>query len=133
MKPSLLVLASILATRASLANAQDAACVAIDGAIVASSDGTYLGRVSSPYDSQSIFNDIGTYGSTISSKSIWNDIGTYGSDISPKSAMNDLASDPPMLIKNQRIIGYLTVNKVKPGAVNPLLLGIVCYDYKPHR
>lgn len=73
------------------------------------------------------------YGSDISSKSIWNDIGPYGSDISAKSAMNDLASDPPMLIKNQRAIGFLSTNKLKPGAINPILLGVVCYDYKPHR
>jgi hypothetical protein len=113
--------------------AQSSACAAYDGALIVSSDGTYLGTVSNSYNSDSIFNDIGTFGSDLSSKSIWNDIGTYGSDISSKSAMNDIASDPPMLIKNRQIIGFLTTNKIKPGAVNPILLGAVCYDYKPHR
>ena len=125
--------AAVFTAQATCASAQNAACIAIDGATVVSSDGTYLGTVSSTYNSQSIFNDIGTYGSDISSKSIWNDIGAYGSDISSKSAMNDMASDPPMLIKNQQVIGYLSVNKSKAGAINPLLLGVVCYDYKPHR
>jgi hypothetical protein len=125
------VFASAIALHALPAAAQNAACAAFNGAMVVSSDGTYLGSVSSAYDSKSIFNNVGIYGSSVSSKSIWNDIGQYGSNISSKSARNDIASDPPMLIKNEQVIGYLTTNKLKSGAVNPLLLGIVCYDYKP--
>jgi hypothetical protein len=111
--------------------AQNAACAALEGAKVVTSDGTYLGRITSSYGQDSIFNSYSTYGSPFSSTSIWNDYGTYGSEYSSTSARSDYATDPPLLIKNGELVGYLSTNKYKPGAVNPMLLGVVCYDYEP--
>ena len=53
-------------------------CEEIRGASVVASDGTYLGKIDSSYDSESIFNDYGTYGNKYNSASIWNEYGTYG-------------------------------------------------------
>jgi hypothetical protein len=85
-----------------------------------SSDGTYLGELSTnKFDSDSIFNEFGSYGSEFSSTSIWNEFGTYGSQFSSKSAFNDLASDPPMIYSGDQYIGRLTTNKYKSDAVSP--------------
>ena len=75
-------------------------------------DNTFLGTLTNELNLNSIFNEIGTYGSIISSNSIWNEIGKFGSDISAYSAFNDIASTPPMIVKNRKIIGYLTVNEI---------------------
>lgn len=83
---------------------------------------TFLGTLTNELNSNSIFNEIGTYGSDISSNSIWNDIGTFGSDISSYSPFNDIASTPPMIIKNGKIIGYLTVNEIISDGISPEIL-----------
>ena len=85
---------------------------------------TYLGKlVTNKYDSDSIFNEYGTYGSKYGSKSIWNEYGTYGSDYSSQSAFNEYASSPPIIVDNNRqIIGYLTANDYKSGGVTILEL-----------
>jgi len=85
-------------------------------------DKTFLGTLTNELNSNSIFNDIGTYGSDISSNSIWNDIGTFGSDISSCSPFNDITSTPPMIVKNGKIIGYLTVNEIISGGISPHIL-----------
>ncbi len=85
-------------------------------------DRTFLGTLTNELNSNSIFNEIGTYGSDISSNSIWNDIGTFGSDISSYSSFNDITSTPPMIIKNGKIIGYLTVNDIISGGISPEIL-----------
>lgn len=106
-------------------------CSAIDGAIVVTEEGDYLGRIANKYDSDSIFNRYGTYGSRYSTDSVWNDYGSFGSKYSNTSARNKYASSPPVIIKNKRVIGRLTVNPYAAGAVNPIKLGVVCYDYEP--
>ena len=111
--------------------AQNEACQAVEGAKVVSPDGTYLGKITSNLASDSIFNKFNPYGNSFSSKSIWNDFGPYGGDFNSKSARNDMASEPPLLIKGDTLIGYLSTNKAKRGAISPMLLGIVCYDYEP--
>lgn len=85
-------------------------------------DKTFLGTLTNEINSNSIFNDIGTYGSDISSNSIWNDIGTFGSDISSYSPFNDITSTPPMIVKDGKIIGYLTVNEIISGGISPHIL-----------
>lgn len=91
------------------------------GAVVVANDGTgtFLGKISSRYDSNSIFNEYGKYGSKYSSTSIWNPYGQYGSKYSSYSAFNDYTSYPPKIIRGDKIIGYLTTNKHIQGAVNP--------------
>ena len=91
--------------------------------IVAQDDkNTYLGKLANEYDSDSIFNEYGTYGSEYSSKSIWNEYSTFGSEYSSYSPFNSYTSTPPMIIKSGKVIGYLTTNKTIKAGVSPNLL-----------
>lgn len=79
-----------------------------------SNDGrTYLGKlVTSKYDTDSVFNEYGTYGSSYSSNSIWNKYGKYGSQYSLESINNEYATRPPQIVDNNgKFVGYLTENK----------------------
>jgi hypothetical protein len=81
----------------------------------------YLGKLTTnKYDSDSIFNEYGTYGSRYSSKSIWNEYGTYGGKYSSYSPFNKYSSSGPLIIDgNGYIIGRLTVNSYTIGAISP--------------
>ena len=94
-------------------------CTLIAGASVVANDGTYLGRLTNRFDSQSIYNEFGTYGSQYSSLSIYNPYGTYGSKYSSKSPWNPYTSTPPVLVKNGSAIAYFTVNTFKTPRVSP--------------
>ena len=113
------------------ASAQADVCAQIDGAIIVSDDGDFLGKFSNKYDSKSIFNEYGTYGSEYNSTSIWNKYGEHGSEYRTGSWRNSYSSSPPKVIKDGHIIGYLTVNKNKRGAINPIIVGAMCYDFEP--
>ena len=81
----------------------------------------YIGKLTTnEFDSDSIYNEFGTYGSEFNSKSIWNEFGTYGSEFSSYSAFNEFALHPP-LIKDAdgSIVGKLTVKSSIVGGVNP--------------
>ena len=82
----------------------------------------YLGKIEDQFMIDSIFNEFGTYGSGFSSDSIWNKFGTYGSEFSSKSPFNKFTITPPAIVKNNKIIGYLTVNKFIQGGVYPSCL-----------
>ena len=97
-------------------------CEIVASAKVIANDGKYLGELSNEYSSDSIFNEYGAHGSEYSSDSIWNEYGTYGGKYSSESPFNKYASTPPMLIKDNKIIGYLSVNEYIKGAVNPFVL-----------
>lgn len=125
---------AVLATIALLASpvfARPTACGALDGAVIVAEDGTYLGKVSDKYDQKSIFNKYGTYGSPYASKSIWNDYGQYGSEYSNKSARSEYTSTPPRILVSGKVVGFLSRNKYKSGAIDPLILGLACYEYEP--
>jgi trimeric autotransporter adhesin len=94
-------------------------CSQIAGALVIGDDGQYLGRLTNRFDSQSVFNEFGTYGSPYSSTSTNNTYGTYGSPYSSLSANNPYASRPPVLVKNGVAIAYYTVNNFKIPYVTP--------------
>lgn len=94
------------------------------------SDNEYIGSISNKFDPNSIFNKFGTYGNKFSSDSIWNKFGNNGNPYASNSAFNKYTSSPPRIIKNKQIIGYLTVNKYVSGAINPIVLGTVCYDFE---
>jgi hypothetical protein len=79
----------------------------------------YLGTIESSFGAESIFNEFGTYGSRFSADSIWNTFGEYGGQFSAHSPFNKFSTDPPMIIKNRKIIGYLTINKTMADAVDP--------------
>lgn len=125
------VIAGLAIAVAGVAEAQNSdsttACNALLGAKVVADDGTFLGTVSSKYDSDSIFNNYGK-GSKYGANSIWNEYGTYGSEYSDQSVASKYTPNPPLLIKDRQIVGYLTRNKSISGAIDPVVLGVVCFD-----
>jgi len=112
-----------------ISNAQDLSDLVnyLRGAKIIGQDNknTYLGKLSNEFDSESIFNEFGTYGNEFSSSSIWNEFSTFGNEFNSYSPFNEFSSNPPMLIKNGKIIAYLTVNKSIKGAISPNLLKAV--------
>jgi hypothetical protein len=73
----------------------------------------YLGCLNcDAYNSNSIWNEYGTYGSKYNSNSIWNAYGTYGSKYNTYSPWNAYSSEPPVVVdKDGNFYGYFTVNK----------------------
>ena len=94
-----------------------------DSKIIAQDDeNTYLGNLSSEFNSESIFNEFGSYGSDFSSKSIWNEFSTFGNEFNMYSPFNKFSTRPPMLIKKGKIVGFLTTNKSIKSGISPNLL-----------
>lgn len=126
------ILASLVLAFAISAPAQAAEelCSIVSSAVLVAQDdeNTYLGKITNSYDSESIFNEYGTYGSEYSSSSIWNKYATFGSEYSSYSPFNEYTSTPPMIIKNRKIIGYLSVNKNLGASVSLNLLSALCKD-----
>ncbi|MDP2153266.1 MAG: hypothetical protein Q8J66_06370 [Methylotenera sp.] len=111
------------------ANAKEV-CDTVKGAVLVAQDdkNTYLGKITNPYDSDSIFNEYGTYGSEYNSASIWNQYATFGSEYSSYSPHNSYSSTPPMIIKNKKILGYLSANKNIKSSISPNFLKALCKD-----
>ncbi len=111
------------------ANAEEI-CDIVKGAVLIAQDGknTFLGKITNSYDSESIFNEYGTYGSEYNSASIWNQYATFGSEYSSYSPHNSYTSTPPMIIKNRKILGYLSANKSIKSSISPNLLKALCKD-----
>lgn len=109
------------------ANANDL-CQTVDGSTIIAQDNenTYLGKITNSFDSDSIFNDFGTYGNEFSGESIWNQFSTFGNEFNSDSPFNEFSASPPMIIKNKKIIGYLSANKSLKNAVSPNLLKAMC-------
>ena len=112
------------------AQGQDGLCAPLDGATIVNNDGEYIGRISGIYDTDSIFNQYGKFGSQYRAGSIWNQYGKNGSEYRNNSAFNPYSLSPPKVIKNNKVIAVLSVNKNLRGAINPVLLGTICYDFK---
>ncbi|MQY51337.1 hypothetical protein [Rhodocyclus gracilis] len=114
---------------ASSAHAEEV-CEIVKGAVLIAQDdkNTYLGKIANSYDSESIFNEYGTYGSQYNSLSVWNQYGTFGNEYNSHSATNSYTSTPPMIIKNKKILGYLSANKNLRGSITPNLLKALCKD-----
>ena len=101
----------------------------VGGKIIAQdSENTFLGRISSRYDTESIFNKYGAYGSEYSSSSTWNKYGNFGSEYSSYSPNSPYASYPPMIIKGGKVIGYLSANKAIKQSVSLNLLNAMCNE-----
>lgn len=114
---------------ASHANAEEVCDIVKGAALIAQDDkNTYLGKITNSYDSDSIFNEYGTYGSEYNSSSIWNEYATFGSEYSSYSPHNSYTSTPPMIIKNRKILGYLSANKSIQSSISPNLLKALCKD-----
>ena len=105
-------------------------CSVVSGAVVIAQDSknTFLGKITNSFDSQSIFNEFGNYGNEFSSSSIWNSFSEFGNEFNSYSPFNEFSSSPPMIIKNQKILGYLSSNKSVRPAISPNLLKALCKD-----
>jgi hypothetical protein len=90
---------------------------------------TYLGKFSATYDSESIFNEYGLYGSEYNISSIWNEYADFGSPYSDVSAFNKFATKPPVILKNGKVIGYITVNKNINQRISPYILKDLKEDF----
>jgi hypothetical protein len=105
-------------------------CQRLNGAriIAQDDDNTFLGKITSKFDGESIFNEFGSYGSEFSDKSIWNRFSRFGSEFSSYSPFNRFATTPPMIIKSGEVIAYLSANRSLRGAISPNLLKALCED-----
>ena len=101
-------------------------CYELAGAKIIADDGTYLGTLSEKYNSDSIYNEHSVHGSTHSSSSIWNAHSDYGSEYSSQSAFNNQAANPPVLLKNGKVVGKITTDPYEYGGTNPSTLGEEC-------
>jgi len=126
---NLLLLLALLLVFSIGSRAQDV-CVLLKGSVVIAQDSsnTFLGKITNSFDSESVFNEFGTYGNDFSSKSIWNQFSTFGNEFNGNSPFNKLSSSPPMIIKGGKIIGYLSANKSIRGSISPNLLKALCKD-----
>lgn len=125
----LVILLLSFATILMNARAEEVCDIVKGSVLIAQNDkNTFLGKIASAYDSDSIFNEYGTYGSEYNSSSIWNQYATFGSEYSAYSPHNSYTSTPPMIIKNKKIIGYLSANKTIKSSITPNLLKALCKD-----
>jgi hypothetical protein len=90
----------------------------------------YLGCLNcNSFNSNSIWNEYGTYGSSYNTNSIWNSFGTYGSEFSNYSPFSTYASYPPVIVdKEGDFYGYFTVNTLKAKRANFDLVNTI-YKY----
>lgn len=128
---TLLCLTAITGTATAITGTAHAAninCYQLSGATIKSPNGTFLGNISSPYNSDSIFNQYGDHGSKYSDTSIWNSYGTYGGKYSDQSPFNQYASNPPIIYQDNQKIGVLTVNTFGFNHYNPYELDSKCHN-----
>jgi hypothetical protein len=88
-------------------------------ATVRAADGQYLGRIGGSFDATALAHPAGVYGGGLSHTSIFNRLGPYGSATSGLSAQNLTATDPPRIIHNGRLVGYLSFNLLSAPALSP--------------
>ena len=84
-------------------------CNKFENARIVGEDGTYLGKLGPSWMNESIFNSFSEYSSTWSSDSIFNDSSEFGNSYSNTSVFNDYASDPPKIISDSGLVGYLSI------------------------
>ena len=107
------------------------ACNAFDGAIIVTQTGDFLGSLTNSFDQKSIFNKFGRYGNQFNGDSIWNEFGSNGNPFSPNGAFNKFSKKPPLIVKDGDVIGYFSKNASLKGAVDPILLAVICFEYEP--
>ena len=103
-------------------------CIDLNGAYVKSQDFTpvYLGFFGTSVSYESINNTTGPHGSGWSSTSVRNSSGSYGSNWSIYSAENTSASTPPVIYKDNVVIGLLTTNSTITGGVSLSVIDSSC-------
>lgn len=68
------------------------------------------------------------------SESIWNEYGTYGSEYSSYSPWNEYASTPPVVVDSRgNFYGYLTANEFISQRYSSRLVDFICHHYKQIR
>ena len=68
------------------------------------------------------------------SESIWNEYGTYGSEYSSYSPWNEYASTPPVVVDSRgNFYGYLTANEFISQRYSSRLVDFICRHYKQIR
>jgi hypothetical protein len=97
------------------------------GGTVYAQDGTYLGRLTNAFDSQSILNTFGSFGSQFSSTSMYNTFSQYGSQFATYSAYNSFTNTPPVLYVNSVAAAYVTKNTFKTPHIDPDFLRSCTY------
>ncbi len=97
-------------------------CAGVAGGVILAQDGTYLGKLSNRFDTQSILNTFGSYGSQFSSTSIYNQFSQYGSQFAPYSAYNEFSTKPPILYVNNAAVAYISKNTFKTPRIDPDVL-----------
>lgn len=86
----------------------------------------YLGKLTNPYDSESIWNKYGEYGSKYNSKSIWNKYGDFGSKYNAYSPWNKYSNDPPVIVNDRNeIVGYFTCSYKATPQLQKVMLYIL--------
>ncbi len=108
------------------------ACNVLVGAAVIAKDGKYLGKIAPTYDGEGIFTSWSKHGATWSGESIWASWSQYGGSWSALSPFSTWSSTPPALIKNSKVIAYLTVNESVQGGIDPRIIALQCYDAKEY-
>lgn len=90
----------------------------------------YLGCLNcDSYNSNSIWNEYGTYGNSYNSKSIWNEYGTYGNEYNSYSPWNEYSNSPPVVVdKEGNFYGYFTLNEYKSKRAD-FGLALTIYKY----
>ena len=124
------IITSVLAIVITSSALAEDVCVVVKGSVIIAQDdqNTFLGKIASSFDSQSIFNEFGTYGNPFSSSSIWNQFSTFGNQFNTHSPFNQFSASPPMIINNKKIVGYLSANKSIRASISPNLLKALCKD-----
>lgn len=124
------VAALVLVCTAQTTLAQDKAApiaAILKGASIIAQDGknTFLGKIDNEFTKDSIFNEFSKYGNEFNADSIFNEFGRFGGEFSQFSPFNEFTNKPPMIVKDGKIIGYLTANKAKRGGISvPGLMSI---------
>lgn len=68
------------------------------------------------------------------SESIWNEYGTYGSEYSSYSPWNEYASTPPVVVDSRgNFYGYMTANEFISQRYSSRLVDFICRHYKQIR
>ena len=84
-------------------------CNNLEGAKIISSNGEYLGDLGPSWSTNSIFNDYSEYGSSWHQNSIFNEYSEHGNSYSDTSVFNENASNPPKIVNEDTVVGYLSV------------------------
>jgi hypothetical protein len=87
---------------------------------IEAADGTFLGSLNpNKFDTESIFNQFGSYGNKFSQVSILNKFSDYGNQFSQLSPFNKFSNTPPKIFLKGNFYAYLTVNTMLRPNIQP--------------